>query len=162
MIERKNLFSDIKYKTNETLSEFADQFYHKVQVLLGAGAMVEHDAKLAMKNTVKPYHKLYWAMNHFLGQEFTMMQMLDYLCHLEATHNAPKKEKPRYNCPSNTSAPAAGSTKTHQTQEREIPLTDISCYYCQNKGNYATKCFNGRKVHVVYVPAKEKRKDQAQ
>ncbi|KAJ9070676.1 hypothetical protein DSO57_1005204 [Entomophthora muscae] len=55
MIEHKDLFSDFKFKTNETLSEFANQFYHKAQVLLGAGAIVEHNAKLAMKNTVKPY-----------------------------------------------------------------------------------------------------------
>ncbi|KAJ9074322.1 hypothetical protein DSO57_1007743 [Entomophthora muscae] len=162
MIECKDLFSDIKFKTNETLSEFANQFYHKAQVLLGAGAMVEHNTKLAMKNTVKPYQELYWAMNLFLSQEFTMVQMLDYLCCLEVTHNEPNKEKPRYNCPANTSAPAAGSTKTHQTQERQIPLTDITCYCCQNKGHYTTKCSNGWKVHVVYVPAKEQGKDQAQ
>ncbi|KAJ9081735.1 hypothetical protein DSO57_1011554 [Entomophthora muscae] len=142
MIEHKDLFSNIEFKTNETLSEFADQFYHKAQVLLGASVMVEHNTKLAMKNAVKPYQELYWALNLFLGQEFTMVQMLDYLCHLEATHNAPNKEKPRYNCPANTSTLAAGSTKTRQTQERQIPLTDITCYHCQNKGHYATKCPN--------------------
>ncbi|KAJ9076449.1 hypothetical protein DSO57_1026116 [Entomophthora muscae] len=162
MIEHKDLFSDIEFKTNKTLSKFADQFYHKAQVLLGAGAMVEHNTKLAMKNAVNPYQELYWVMNLFLGQEFTMVQMLDYLCRLEATHNAPNKEKPRYNCPVNTNTPAISSTKTRQTQERQIPLTDITCYCCQNKGHYATKCPNGQKVHVVYVPAKEQGKDQAQ
>ncbi|KAJ9078059.1 hypothetical protein DSO57_1010874 [Entomophthora muscae] len=91
MIEQKYLFSDIEFKTNKTLSEFADQFYHEAQALLGAGEMVEHSAKLAMKNTVKPYQELYQAMNLFLGQEFTMVQMLDYLCCLEATHNVPNK-----------------------------------------------------------------------
>ncbi|KAJ9089147.1 hypothetical protein DSO57_1015862 [Entomophthora muscae] len=55
MIKHKNLFSDIEFKTNETLSEFANQFYHEAQVLMGAGAMMEHNAKLAMKNAVKPY-----------------------------------------------------------------------------------------------------------
>ncbi|KAJ9089241.1 hypothetical protein DSO57_1014992 [Entomophthora muscae] len=59
MIERNDLFSDIKFKTNETLSEFSNQFYHKAQVLLRAGAMVENNAKLAMKNAVKPYQELY-------------------------------------------------------------------------------------------------------
>ncbi|KAJ9064009.1 hypothetical protein DSO57_1034901 [Entomophthora muscae] len=102
MIEHKDLFSDIKFKNNETLSKFANQFYHKAQVLLGASAMVEHNTKLAMKNTVKPHQELYWAMNLFLGQEFTIVQMLDYLCRLEATHNVPNKEKPRYNHPANT------------------------------------------------------------
>ncbi|KAJ9078652.1 hypothetical protein DSO57_1004609 [Entomophthora muscae] len=91
MIERKDLFSDIEFKTNKTLSKFADQFYHEAQVLLGAGAMVENNTKLTMKNAVKPYQELYWAMNLFLGQDFTMVQMLDYLCRLEATHNAPNK-----------------------------------------------------------------------
>ncbi|KAJ9078281.1 hypothetical protein DSO57_1008110 [Entomophthora muscae] len=162
MIEHKDLFSDIEFKTNKTLSEFADQFYQKAQVFLGAGAMVEHVAKLAMKSAVKPYQELYQAMNFFLGQEFTMLQMLDYLCHLEATHDAPNKEKPKYNCPVNTSTLANSSTKVHQTQVRQIPFTDITCYRCQNKGNYATKCPNGQKVHVVYVTAKEQGKDQAQ
>ncbi|KAJ9082341.1 hypothetical protein DSO57_1005483 [Entomophthora muscae] len=162
MIERKDLFSDIEFKTNKTLSKFADQFYHKAQVLLGAGAMVEHNAKLAMKKAVNPYQELYWAMNLFLGQEFTMVQMLDYLCRLEATHNAPNKEKPKYNRPVNTNTPAIGSTKTRQTQERQIPLTDITCYCYQNKGHHAIKCPNRQKVHVVYVPAKEQGKDQAQ
>ncbi|KAJ9062232.1 hypothetical protein DSO57_1012901 [Entomophthora muscae] len=162
MIERKDLFSDIKFKTNKTLSEFADQFYHKAQVLLGAGAMVEHNTKLAMKNAVKSYQELYQAINLFLGQEFTMVQMLDYLCHLEATHNATNKEKPRYNCPVNTKTLTISSTKTRQTQERKIPLTDITCYRYQNKGHYAIKFSNGQKVHVVYVPAEEQGKDQAQ
>ncbi|KAJ9078442.1 hypothetical protein DSO57_1006570 [Entomophthora muscae] len=121
MIELKDLFSDIEFKTNETLSEFTDLFYHEAQALLGAGAMVEHNAKLTIKNT---------AMNLFLGQEFTMVQMLDYLCRLEATHNAPNKEKTRYNHPANTSTLAAGSTKTRQTQERQISLTYITCYCC--------------------------------
>ncbi|KAJ9086481.1 hypothetical protein DSO57_1003815 [Entomophthora muscae] len=94
IIEVKDLFSDIEFKTNETLSEFANQFYHKAQVLLGAGVMVEHNAKLAMKNAVNPYQELYWAMSLFLGQEFTMVQMLDYLCCLEAAHNAPNKKSP--------------------------------------------------------------------
>ncbi|KAJ9069727.1 hypothetical protein DSO57_1015618 [Entomophthora muscae] len=161
MIEHNDLFSDIKLKTNKTLSEEADQFYHKAQVLLGAGVMVEHNPKLAMKNTVKPYQELYWAVNLFLGQEFTMVQMLDYLCRLKATHNAPNKEKPKYNCPVNTSTPANSSTEVRQTQERQIPLTDITCYLCQNKGHYATKCPNRQKVHVVYVPDKEQGKDQA-
>ncbi|KAJ9082753.1 hypothetical protein DSO57_1001819 [Entomophthora muscae] len=118
MIERKDLFSDIEFKTNKTLSKFADQFYNEAQVLLGASAIVEHNTKLAMKNAVKPYQELYWAMNLFLGQEFTIVQMLDYLCCLEATHNAPNKEKPKYICPVNTSTPATGSTKVRQTQER--------------------------------------------
>ncbi|KAJ9090379.1 hypothetical protein DSO57_1003115 [Entomophthora muscae] len=65
IIEHKDLFSDIEFKTNETLSEFANQFYHKAQVLLGAGAMVEHNAKLAMKNAVNPYQELYWAITSF-------------------------------------------------------------------------------------------------
>ncbi|KAJ9062820.1 Cleavage and polyadenylation specificity factor subunit 4 [Entomophthora muscae] len=159
MIEHKDLFSDIEFKTKKTLSKFADQFYHKAQVLLGASAMVEHNAKLAMKNAVNPYQELYWAMNLFLGQEFTMVQMLDYLCRLEATHNASNKEKPKYTRPVNTNTPANGSTKIRQTQERQIPLTDITCYRCWNKGHYATKCPNGQKVHVVYVPAKEQGKD---
>ncbi|KAJ9048644.1 hypothetical protein DSO57_1032893 [Entomophthora muscae] len=162
MIEHKDFFSDSEFKTNKTLSKFADQFYHKAQVLLGASAMVEHKAKLAMKNTVKPYQELYWAMNLFLGQEFTMVKMLDYLCHLKATHNAPNKEKPKYICPVYASTPATGSTKVRQTQERQIPLTDITCYCCWNKGHYATKCPNAQKVYVVYVPAKEQRKDQEQ
>ncbi|KAJ9078259.1 hypothetical protein DSO57_1008388 [Entomophthora muscae] len=162
MIEHKDLFSDLEFKTNKTLSKFAENFYHKAQVLLGASAMVEHNAKLAMKNAVKPYQELYWAINLFLGQEFTMVKMLNYLCYLEATHNAPNKEKPKYICPVNTSTPATGSTKVRQTQERQIPLTDITCYRCQNKGHYATKCPNGQKVHVVYVLAKEQGKDQAQ
>ncbi|KAJ9048496.1 hypothetical protein DSO57_1034598 [Entomophthora muscae] len=162
MIEFNDLFSYIKFKTNKTLSEFADQFHHKAQVLLGAGAMVEHNAKLTMKNAVKSYQELYWAMNLFLGQEFTMVQILDYLCRLKATHNAPNKEKPRYNHPVNTNTPAISSTKTCQTQERLIPLTDITCYCCWNKGHYATKCPNGQKVHVVYIFAKEQEKDQAQ
>ncbi|KAJ9080940.1 hypothetical protein DSO57_1019607 [Entomophthora muscae] len=123
-----------------TLSEFANQFYHKAQVLLGASAMVEHDVKLAMKNAVKPYQELYWAMNLFLSQEFTMVQMLDYLCRLEATQNAPNKEKPRYTCPANTSTPSASGIKTRPTQERQIPLTDITCFCCFQKGHYATKC----------------------
>ncbi|KAJ9086555.1 hypothetical protein DSO57_1002682 [Entomophthora muscae] len=55
MIEHKDPFSDIEFKTNEALSKFADQFYHEAQVLLGSSAMVEHNAKLAMKKTVKPY-----------------------------------------------------------------------------------------------------------
>ncbi|KAJ9077396.1 hypothetical protein DSO57_1017021 [Entomophthora muscae] len=130
MIEWKDLFSDIELKTNKTLSEFSDQFYHEAQVLLGAMAMVEHNTKLAMKNAVKPYQELYQAMNLFLGQEFTMVQMLDYLCCLEATHNLPNKEKPKYICPFNTITPATGSTKVRQTQERQIPLTDINCYCC--------------------------------
>ncbi|KAJ9061025.1 hypothetical protein DSO57_1024781 [Entomophthora muscae] len=162
MIEQKYLFSDIEFKINETLSEFANQFYHEAQVLLGANAMMEHNAKLAMKNAVNPYQELYWAMNLFLGQDFTIVQMLDYLCCLVATHSAPNKEKPIYNRPANTSTPAAGSTKTCQTQERQIPLTGITCYCCQNKGHYSTKCPNGQKVHVVYAPAKEHGKDQAQ
>ncbi|KAJ9076484.1 hypothetical protein DSO57_1025775 [Entomophthora muscae] len=162
MIEHKYLFSDIEFKINATLSEFANQFYHEVQVLPGASAMMEHGAKLAMKNAVKPYQELYWAMDLFLGQEFTMVQMLDYLCHLVATQNAPNKEKPKYNCPANTSTPAAGSTKTCQTQERQIPLTGITGYRYQNKGHYSTKCPNRQKLHVVYAPAKEQGKDQAQ
>ncbi|KAJ9079614.1 hypothetical protein DSO57_1033508 [Entomophthora muscae] len=162
MIEHKDLFSDIEFKINKTLSKFADQFYHKAQVLLGAGTMVEHNTKLAMKNTVKPYKEPYWAMSLFLGQKFTMVQMLDYLCCLEATHNAPNKEKPKYNHPVNTNTPTIGSTKTHQTQERQISLTDITCYCCWNKRHYAIKCPNGQKVHVVYVPSKEQGKDQAQ
>ncbi|KAJ9080377.1 hypothetical protein DSO57_1025687 [Entomophthora muscae] len=113
MIENNDLFSDNEFKTNKMLSKFADKFYHKAQVFLGAGAMVEHNAKLAMKNT-----ELYWAMNLFLGQEFTMVQMLDYLCCLEATHNAPNKENPKYICPVDTSTPATNSTKLRQTQER--------------------------------------------
>ncbi|KAJ9081953.1 hypothetical protein DSO57_1009409, partial [Entomophthora muscae] len=117
MIEHKDLFSDIEFKTNETLFEFANQFYHKAQVLLGANAMVEHNTKLIMKNSVKPYQELYQAMNLFLGQEFTMVQMLDYLCRLEAIYNAPNKKNPRYTCPANTSTLAASSTKTCQTQE---------------------------------------------
>ncbi|KAJ9061352.1 hypothetical protein DSO57_1021537 [Entomophthora muscae] len=149
MIECKDLVSDIEFKTNKTHSKFADQFYHKAQVLLGAGSMMEHNAKLAMKNTVKPYQELYWAINLFLGQEFTMVHMLDYLCCLEATNNAPNKEKPKYTCPVNTNTPAIGSTKIRQTQERQIPLTDITCYRCQNKGHYAAKCPNEQKVHVV-------------
>ncbi|KAJ9085028.1 Cleavage and polyadenylation specificity factor subunit 4 [Entomophthora muscae] len=149
---------DITYQ--DTRSAILREF--GTQVLLGAGTMVEHNAKLAMKNAVNPYKELYWTMNLFLGQEFTMVQMLDYLCRLEATHDAPNKESPIYNCPANTNTPAAGSTKTRQTQERQIPLTDITCYYCQNKGHYATKCPNGQKVHVVYVPTKDQGKDQAQ
>ncbi|KAJ9075916.1 hypothetical protein DSO57_1031122 [Entomophthora muscae] len=94
MIEHKDCFSDIKFKTNKTLSKFSDQFYHKAQVLLGAGAMVEHGTKLAMKNTVKPYHELYWAIKLFLGQEFPMVQMLDYLCRLEATTMHPTRKSP--------------------------------------------------------------------
>ncbi|KAJ9086382.1 hypothetical protein DSO57_1004444 [Entomophthora muscae] len=92
MIEHKDLFSNIEFKTNETLSEFANQFYHKAQVFLRVSAMVEHNTKLAMKNAVKPYQEIYWAMNPFLGQEFTMVKILDYLCRLEATHNAPNKK----------------------------------------------------------------------
>ncbi|KAJ9076703.1 hypothetical protein DSO57_1023764 [Entomophthora muscae] len=133
MIEFKDIFSDIEFKTNKTLSKFADQFYCEAQVLLGAGAMVEHVAKLAMKDSVKPYQELYWAINLFLDQEFTMVQILDYLCRLEATHNAPNKEKPRFNRPVNTNTPAISSTKTRQTQERQIPLTYITCYHCWNK-----------------------------
>ncbi|KAJ9077202.1 hypothetical protein DSO57_1018898 [Entomophthora muscae] len=125
MIEHKNLFSDIEFKTNKTFSEFADQFYHKDQVLLGAGAMVEHNTKLAMKNTVKPYQELYQAMNLFLGQEFTMVQMLDYLCRLEATHNAPNKEKPRYNRPVNTNILATSNPK-HAKLKRDEFLSQIS------------------------------------
>ncbi|KAJ9086574.1 hypothetical protein DSO57_1002701 [Entomophthora muscae] len=156
------LFSDIELKINETLSQFSNQFYHKAQVLLEASAMVEHNIKLAMKNSVKPYQELYQEMNLFLGQELTMVQILDYLCCLEEIHNAPNKEKPRYNCPANTSTLAAGSTKTRQTQERQIPLTDITCYCYQNKGHYVIKCPNGQKVHVVYVLFKDQGKDQAQ
>ncbi|KAJ9053464.1 hypothetical protein DSO57_1023977 [Entomophthora muscae] len=162
MIKHKDLFSDIEFKTNKTLFKFADQFYHKAQVLLGAGAMVEHNTKLAMKNTVKPYQELYWAMNLFLGQEFTMLKMLDYLCHLKATHNAPNKEKPKYICPVNTSTSATGSTEVRQTQERQILLTDITYYRCWNKGHYATKYPNGQKLYVVYIPTKEQGKDQDQ
>ncbi|KAJ9064194.1 hypothetical protein DSO57_1032991 [Entomophthora muscae] len=125
MIEHNDLFSDIEFKTNKTLSEFADQFYHKAQVLPGASAMVEHNTKLVMKNSVKPYQELYWAMNLFLGQEFTMVQMLDYLCRLEATHNAPNKEKPRYNCPVNTNTLAISSTKTHKLK-RDKFLSQMS------------------------------------
>ncbi|KAJ9076425.1 hypothetical protein DSO57_1026448 [Entomophthora muscae] len=157
MIEHKDLFSDIEFKTNKTLSKFADQFYHKAQVLLGAGAMMEHNTKLAMKNA-----EIYQAMKLFLGQEFTMVQMLDYLFYFEATHNAPNKKKPKYICPVNTSTSATSSTKVRQTQERQIPFTYITCYHCQNKGHYATKCPNGQKVHVVYVPTKEQEKDQSQ
>ncbi|KAJ9059354.1 hypothetical protein DSO57_1003179 [Entomophthora muscae] len=29
MIERKDIFSDIEFKTNETFSKFGDQFYHE-------------------------------------------------------------------------------------------------------------------------------------
>ncbi|KAJ9081215.1 hypothetical protein DSO57_1017059 [Entomophthora muscae] len=105
MIEHKDLFSDIEFKTNKMLSKFSDQFYHKAQVLLGASPMVQHNAKLAMKNTLNPYQELSWEMNLFLGQEFIMVQILDYLCCLEATHNAPNKEKPKYNCPVNTNTP---------------------------------------------------------
>ncbi|KAJ9081638.1 hypothetical protein DSO57_1012521 [Entomophthora muscae] len=130
MIEHKDLFSDIEFKTNKTLSKFADQFYHKSQVLLGAGAMMEHNAKLAIKNAVNPYQELYWAMYLILGQEFTMVQMLNYLRLLEATHNAPNKEKPKYTRPVNTNIPAIDSTKICQTQERQIPLKDITCYCC--------------------------------
>ncbi|KAJ9078547.1 hypothetical protein DSO57_1005692 [Entomophthora muscae] len=154
MIKRKDLFSNIEFKTNETLSEFANQFYNKVQVLLGSGVMVENNTKLAMKNTVKPYQELYQAMNLFLVQEFTMVQMLDYLCRLEATHNATNKENPRYNRPASTSTPAASSTKTHQKQERQIPLTDITCYHCRQKGYHATKCPNRRKGYSTELEIK--------
>ncbi|KAJ9086593.1 hypothetical protein DSO57_1002315 [Entomophthora muscae] len=149
MIEHKYLFSDIEFKTNKTLSKFADQFYHKAQVLLRASVMVEHNAKLAMKNTAKPY-KVYHGAN--VGLSLPSGR----------THNAPNKEKPRYNRPVNANTPAISSIKICQTQERQIPLTDIICYCCQNKEHYATKCPNGQKIHVVYVPAKEQGKDQAQ
>ncbi|KAJ9088971.1 hypothetical protein DSO57_1017752 [Entomophthora muscae] len=61
MIECKDLFSNIEFKTNETLSKLTSQFYHKAQVLLGASAMVEHNTKLAMMNTVK-------LIRNFIGQ----------------------------------------------------------------------------------------------
>ncbi|KAJ9084190.1 Cleavage and polyadenylation specificity factor subunit 4 [Entomophthora muscae] len=137
MIERKDLFYGIEFKTNKTPSPPRSRGNGRTRRQVGN------------EERYKPYQELYWAMNLFMGQEFTMVQMLDYLCHLEATHNVPNKEKPKYICPVNASTPATDSTKVHQTQERQIPLTDITCYCCQNKGHYATKCPNGQKVHMV-------------
>lgn len=59
---RKDSFICIKFKENESINEFANQFYYATQILKGCGALTTFDAKLALIYALKPYPQLSIAM----------------------------------------------------------------------------------------------------
>ena len=44
----------IKFKENESIDEFANQFYYDAQILKGCGALTTFDAKLVLKYSLNP------------------------------------------------------------------------------------------------------------
>ena len=52
----------IKFNDNETIEEFADQFYYEAQILRGCGALTTFEAKITIKYGIEPYLQLSVAM----------------------------------------------------------------------------------------------------
>ena len=48
----------IKIKENESIDDFANQFYYDTQILKGCGVLTTFGAKIALKYALKPYPQL--------------------------------------------------------------------------------------------------------
>ena len=62
LASRKDAFMRIKFKENESIDEFADQFNYDAQILKGCGMLNTFDTKLALKYALEPYPQLSIAM----------------------------------------------------------------------------------------------------
>ncbi|KAJ9058994.1 hypothetical protein DSO57_1006767 [Entomophthora muscae] len=59
LLREKNEFLMISFKKDNTITDFADRFYHKAQILMGLGSLTVHDAHIALHAAVKHYKALY-------------------------------------------------------------------------------------------------------
>lgn len=80
MATYKKKFFKIEFRPNETLIDFADRFYHKAQILVGAGLIKDFDSKIAMEHKIKPYKKLQVAIiPAFNDRNCNTKGLVDYL-----------------------------------------------------------------------------------
>ncbi|KAJ9063703.1 hypothetical protein DSO57_1038185 [Entomophthora muscae] len=90
--ERKNEFLMISFKKDKTITDFVDQFYLMVQILMGLGLLTVHDAHIALCVAVKPYKALYCTLMPAFQDNCTLDEIVHYLRQCGNTFGPPMSE----------------------------------------------------------------------
>ena len=125
-----------KFKENENIDEFADQFYYDAQILKGCGVLTTFGAKLALNYALKTYPQLSIAMVQPLVGRCPFLYLVEILrqtglqCGLQYL-----KKKPHYNDnahslssqPQLSSSSASSSKMTHNDKGTSFNSSSVLC-----------------------------------
>ncbi|KAJ9072855.1 hypothetical protein DSO57_1022800 [Entomophthora muscae] len=137
----------ISFKKNKTITEFADCFYLKAQILTGSGSLTVHDAHIALRTAVKPYEALYQTLMLAFQDNCTLDGMIRYFPQCGDTFGPPNtgpKSCPVPNYP--------GRLEASANNNKSVPKSDITkmvCHRCNQKGHYASSCNSKTGIHTL-------------
>lgn len=171
---KEGKISNFSFKNYETVQDFADLFYHKAQVLLGAWVLTDLDCRITMSRALQPYRELSNVMFPVLDQANNTQKITSYLGWLGAQFDAPNKGMAIHNgsenqgrnqdCDRSSKQPEGKKDTTAKPAGEVKPCnSNITIQKCNKKGHWASLCWSKGKspgVNVV-VETKEKNKGKA-
>ncbi|KAJ9053708.1 hypothetical protein DSO57_1021638 [Entomophthora muscae] len=145
--ERKNEFLMISFRKDKTITDFANCFYLKAQILTSSGSLTVHDAHIALRAEVKPYEALYQTLMPAFQDNCTLDGMVPYLRQCGDTFGPPNtgsKPRPVSNYPGRLEAPANNNKSPPKPD-----ITKVVCHHCNWKGHYASSCNSKTGIHAL-------------
>ncbi|KAJ9060878.1 hypothetical protein DSO57_1026290 [Entomophthora muscae] len=108
----------ISFRKGETITDFADCFYLKAQILTGSGSLTMHDTHIALKAAVKPYEALYQTLMPAFQDNCTLDGMVCYLQQCGDTFGPPTLDQSPAQSPTFQGAQRLPpkTTRSHQDQ----------------------------------------------
>ncbi|KAJ9078703.1 hypothetical protein DSO57_1003974 [Entomophthora muscae] len=126
----------ISFKKDKTITDFADQFYHKAQILMSSGSLTVHAAHIALHVAVKSYKALYRTLMPAFQDKCTLDGMVHCLHQCGNMFGPPNvRTKPH------PAANFSGRLEAAPSTNKFVPKTDITkmiCHCCNHKDHYTS------------------------
>ncbi|KAJ9079918.1 hypothetical protein DSO57_1030547 [Entomophthora muscae] len=134
----------IQFQKDESIGDFTDCFYLKVQVLTEFRSLTLNHVHIALCSKIKPYEALYCTLMPAFQVNFSIDGMVHYLCQYDNTFgptNALIKPKPLLTFPACTEGNGQFAPKDNMSK------VTYHCYNC--KRHYANTYTLKTGVHIL-------------
>ncbi|KAJ9076708.1 hypothetical protein DSO57_1023673 [Entomophthora muscae] len=144
--EKKNEFLMISFRKDEIIADFANCFYLEAQILTGSGLLAVNDTHTSLLAVVKLYKALHQTLMLAFQDNFTLDDMVCYLCQCGDTFRPPNtRSKP---CPV-SNYPGRLKASINNKFPSKPNINKVICHRCNWKGHYASSCNLKTGIHAL-------------